>query len=402
MVAFEKNKPSISTLFFTSAGHFMNDGFMFLFPVITDILSKIRDYPPSYLTVLFVAFYSASTFFGLYASRMADKGSILGRIHTGIFLISIGMAGLAYSILFSGDYALTVLSSILAGMGSGFYHPIGAAILQRSYPDRMLGKALGINGSMGSIGRAIFPLIFLGLAEIVGHGFSLIIFALAGLVVSAAIGLGLRVENIGTRKASRGMVDVINYSIVLLTILFFIRSVSAQGMIAWIPTFLTHNKNAGIGVTLGVVLTIMYVAPILSQPLFGILVDRLDKRFLLFLSSAGTAISMYAYISSTGTLELIFLSIFGFFTFSGFPLTMSLVSDYAPKGPSSLTNSIVWGLGSSGGMIAGPLIAGAIILNNYSRITLSFEVMIVLSFIVAILSLFLPKVKKKSKMPLFG
>lgn len=395
-----------STLAFTSIGHFMNDGFMFLFPVIADILASLNGYPASYLTALFAVFYTASTVFGIFAGRFSDRGSVLGGLHTGIFLISIGIVGFSTTLIYPTlPFAVPLLSSVVMGMGTGFYHPIGAAILQRSYSRKNLGKVLGINGSMGSIGRALFPSIFLGLAYFISQGDAFVVLAIAGLASAFIIGAGLRAPmKIKSENSAKGggIKSVVNASIILLTAVFFIKSVSAQGMVAWIPTFLTYNKGVAIGTTLGVVLTVMYSSAIVGQPLFGILVDRMDKRLLLAISSLGTAAAMFAYMNTSGWLEILMLSLFGFFTFSGFPLTMSLVSDYAPKGASSLTNSIVWGLGNSGGMILGPVVAGAIILNNYANIPTSFNVLIILSVIVAFASLALPRTSRKAGMPMFG
>ncbi len=395
-----------STLAFTSMGHFMNDGFMFIFPVIADVLASLNNYPAYYLTIMFAAFYTSSTVFGLFAGRFSDRGSALGGLHTGIFLISIGAIGFSSTLIYpESSYFVALVSAIIMGMGTGFYHPIGAAIIQRSFPKKNLGKALGINGSMGSIGRALFPTIFLGLAFFITKGYALLSLAVAGLAGSLFIWIGLRhiikikSENSGKGQGIQG---VINLSIVVLTLVFFIKSVSAQGMVAWIPTFLTYNKGVAVGTTLGIVLTVMYSSAIIGQPLFGILVDKIDKRLLLAISSLGTAAAMFAYMNTSGWLEILMLSLFGFFTFSGFPLTMSLISDYAPKGTSSLTNSVVWGLGNSGGMILGPVIAGAIILNDYARISLSFDVLIILSVVVAFAAIALPKTGKKAKMAMFG
>lgn len=398
-------KEGYSTLAFTSMGHFMNDGFMFLFPVIADILSNLNGYTPLHLTGLFAAFYTSSTFYGLIAGRFSDRGSFLGSIYTGILLISLGIGGFSLILIDSNlPYVLSLVSAIVMGMGTGFYHPIGAAIIQRTYPKKNLGKALGINGSMGSVGRALFPSIFLGLVYFVSQGYSLLILFAAGIIASIIIAIGLRgtTATRGVSKGKTGINDVVNASIILLTLVFLIKSISSQGMVAWIPTFLTYEKGVGIGATLGIVLTIMYSSAILGQPLFGALVDRVDKRLLLAISTLGTAGAMFAYMHTSGDLELFMLVLFGFFTFSGFPLTMSLVSDYAPRGGSSLTNSIVWGFGNSGGMILGPIIAGAIILNDYSRIPAAFNILIVLSVVVAFATLALPKTGKKAGMPLFG
>ena len=397
---------SYSSLAFTSMGHFMNDGFTFIFPVIADVLANLNNYPAFYLTALFAAFYTASSVFGLFAGRFSDRGSVFGGLHTGIFLISVGAVGFSATMIFPGtSFSVVLVSAVIMGMGTGFYHPIGAAILQRTYPKKNLGMALGINGSMGSIGRALFPAIFLGLAYFITKGYALISLAIAGFIGAFVIWIGLRhLMGVKSENSSKGqgIKGVINTSIVILTLVFFIKSVSSQGMVAWIPTFLTYSKGVAVGATLGIVLTVMYSSAIIGQPLFGILVDKMDKRLLLAISSLGTAAAMFAYMNTGGWLEILMLSLFGFFTFSGFPLTMSLISDYAPKGASSLTNSVVWGLGNSGGMIMGPVIAGAIILNDYARISFSFEVLIILSVAVAFASLALPKTGKKAKMAMFG
>lgn len=401
----QKQVGDYSTLAFTSLGHFMNDGFMFIFPVVADILANLNGYTPIYLTGLFAAFYTASTFYGIIAGRFSDRGSILGGIYTGILLISIGIGGFALVLIDNTlPYVVGLGSAIVMGMGTGFYHPIGASIIQRAYSKKHLGKALGINGSMGSIGRAIFPSIFLGMSYFITQGDSLAVLSLAGILSAIVIGFGLKGAS-ATKAVTKGKTslnEVVNLSIILLTVVFLVKSLSSQGMVAWIPTFLTYEKGIGIGATLGIVLTVMYSTAIIGQPLFGILVDKVDKRLLLALSSLGTAGAMFGYMHTTGTLEILMLSLFGFFTFSGFPLTMSLVSDYAPKGGSSLTNSIVWGFGNSGGMILGPILAGAIILNDYARIPVAFNILIVLSVIVAFATLALPKTGKKAGMPLFG
>lgn len=402
-----KQKAGISALAFTSLGHFLNDGFTFLFPVIADVFStgSTYGYPPLMITGMLGSFYGASAVFGLFASSNADRGTRIGGIHVGILLISTGITGFGASLIsLSLPYYAIIAFSVVMGMGTGFYHPIGAAILQKTYRSEVRGRVLGINGSMGSVGRAVFSLIFLAMAAVITQGNTLIILAGVGLAGSFLIWYGLRKVRAAQpgRKAKTTVNDVINMSIVVLTAVVFTRAIASQGMVAWIPTFLTYSKGVGVGTNLGIVLLIMYGSAIVGQPIFGLLVDRMDKRLLLFTSSIGTAATMFFYMNTTGDLELVFLSLFGFFTFSGFPLTMSLASDYAPRGSSSLTNSVVWGFGSSGGMVLGPVLAGAIILQDYARIPFSFEILIVLSIIVAFAALALPKSGKRTKMPMFG
>jgi MFS family permease len=102
----------------------------------------------------------------------------------------------------------------------------------------------------------------------------------------------------------------------------------------------------------------MFATAIVGQPFFGWLLDRFDRRIILAASSAGSSLSILAYLYTNGLTELLMLALFGLFTFAAFPLFLSLASNYEPKGSSSLGNALVWGIGTSGGSVIGPLITG--------------------------------------------
>jgi FSR family fosmidomycin resistance protein-like MFS transporter len=88
---------------------------------------------------------------------------------------------------------------------------------------------------------------------------------------------------------------------------------------------------------------------------------------------------------------LIVLAIFGFFTFTAFPLLLSLASDYEPEGSSSLGNALVWGIGISGGGVIGPLVTGTLVLNDYAQLGFAFEIMAVAALLSAVGAMLLPK-----------
>ena len=99
---------------------------------------------------------------------------------------------------------------------------------------------------------------------------------------------------------------------------------------------------------------------------------------------------------------MVALLFFGFFTFAGFPLLLSLVSDYVPKGSSSTGNALVWGLGSTGGQAMGPLVVGLLTLGSYSNLTTAFAVMAVVAALTVLGMPLLAKSENRAKMPLFG
>ncbi|MBI2649066.1 MAG: MFS transporter [Thaumarchaeota archaeon] len=179
--------------------------------------------------------------------------------------------------------------------------------------------------------------------------------------------------------------------IVILTVVTAVRSISATGISFWLPTYISTQKGAGIGTLLGLTLGVMYATAIIGQLFFGVLVDRFDKRLVLGIGSAGSALSTLGYIFSAGTIEFLFIGLFGLFTFSIFPTLLALASEYVPDTSASLANSLVWGLGITGGSVIGPLVVGVIVGNNLPDLNIAFELMAVTGMIGALATPLMPK-----------
>jgi MFS family permease len=172
-----------------------------------------------------------------------------------------------------------------------------------------------------------------------------------------------------------------------------IRSISTTGVIAFLPYYISTYKGAGVSALLGLTLSLMYIAAIFGQILFGVLVDKFDKKLILAAASAGSAISILGYISTTGILELVFILLFGLFTFSVFAALFGLTWEHY-RGHSSTGNALVWGLGITGGNVIGPIIVGLIIADDYSHLNFAFEVMALIGLVGALITLFVPKTRQ--------
>lgn len=395
---------------FTSLGHFINDGVFFLFPVMTTLLSVQKSFTPWVIGILFAIYYGSSSVFTTLISIKADKSGKYGEnIALGLAFLSIGMIIFALSLLLPPAallMALVIISTLILGIGTGFYHPLGAAVLQHTVSKNSLGKALGINGGMGSVGRAIYPTIFFGIAVMYSYSASFAFLASLGLLSALLIYIGLKnVVNVSKEKKEQkngsALKGAITQGILILAILTFARAVATQGIVSWIPFYLSYTKGMGLSLSLGTTMTIMYVIAIVGQPLFGLLADKFDRRYLLILSTMGTGLSVLGYVLTQGYLSLALLIVFAFFNFTGFPLLMALTRDYV-KQTSSLSNSIIWGIANTGGMVIGPSIVGAFLLNSYSDLVLIYEILAVIIIIIGLFTFLLPKPGEKSKMPLFG
>lgn len=411
----KRNVPSktcgrLRCLVLTSVGHFINDGTVFFVPLIAAVLAARPGVTPLDIAVMFAVFYSASAFLSTYVGAVADRmGSHGLLIGAGLALVSAGLLGFFAISDLSGSSLVAgmVVSALVTGFGSAFYHPLGAALIAASFGRDAQGRALGINGAAGSFGRALYPSLFFAVSIFLTGSAPFAVFAVIGLVAAAALWTGFRKypsvasEDV-TSGAGQRLVAAATRSIVILTLVAFVRSLSTQAIVAWIPIYISLQKGVGLTSTLGLTLTIMYAAAIVGQPLFGLLTDRFEKRWVLGLSTLGVSLSVLAYVSSTGIAGDLMLVLFGFFTFSSFPLLLSMVPDYVPRGSASSGNALVWGLGVTGGNVVGPLLAGAFILSDYSNLGSIFELMAGISVFAAVGSVLLPRAKSTKKVPLFG
>jgi MFS transporter, FSR family, fosmidomycin resistance protein len=390
-------------LLFTSVGHFVNDGSVFFVPLIVDLLLALKGITSLEVFVLLSVFYFVSTVASVAVGKLADKtGKPAGLMALGIACLGLGLIGFYLIILYSsGDefFVFALLCDFVMGVGSSFYHPLGGSILQSTFGHGTSGRALGLNGSMGSVGRALYPSLFYVAAAVFNKPGSLGFFGLVGLGAALLIWTGIGQAEVSrpTGKADGPSVRrSLTKPMVVLLGVSFVRSAALFGITAYIPIFLSTQRNLGTSPLLGLSLTAFYASAILGQPLFGLLVERFDHRSVLAISALGAAMSIVGYVNSGGVEGIALLSLFGFFTYTGFPLLLSLAADYAAVDASALGNSLVWGLGASGGNSVGPLLVYALALNDYSKLGASFEIMAALAVVSAIGALLIPKPPAKA------
>ena len=391
-------KQRILTL--TSISHFINDGNTWFLPVAFTFLIEYLGVLKVLIGILGGIFFGVSALASPLVTRIADKINLHSKIMgIGILLwgLSLILFGLSIQI---NSLPFIIFSVALSGFASAFYHPLGAAMLSITYKGSA-GIALGINGSMGSLGRAIYPSLTLTLFSIFHKDMLLTALVLGILSLVAAIpSLFINVnlvkddehKNIAKSDIKSSMIVVI-----LLTIISLLRSIFAQGISQFLPTLLVENYGYSYNFDLGEAISIALAAAIIGQPLLGLLSDRIGRRIIYGISTAGAVISFLIFLKIP---SLVLLSIFGFFTFSAFPLMLSIVGDLVPRGSASFANSLVWGLGVTGGGVIGPVLVG-ILAQSYNLI-LASELISIIGLISALLIPFIPKSPKRSKVPLFG
>jgi fucose permease len=226
--------------------------------------------------------------------------------------------------------------------------------------------------------------LFFAMALFISQRNALALLCALGLSASLAIWIG--VGNYGkVRKPIEGkkggLREAMTGGIVVLTAITAMRSIANTGVSVWLPTYITFVRGAGVGSTLGFTIAATYLGAIPGQLVFGTLVERLDKRYVLGISSAGASLAVLGYISTGGVTSLAFIVLFGFFSYSSFPTLLSLATDYVPASSWTAANGFVWGLGIMGGNVIGPAVTQLIIGDGYQRLGLAFGLLAVVGLV---------------------
>ena len=395
-------------LIFTSLGHFTNDSTSMLFPVLITYYVLLPNVSILFLgssaIILNVISGLISTPIGSLADR-TDHDALL--IAAGIVILGVSGFILALPFRFESlTFPLTLAGAALLGLGQAFYHPLGASLLSYTY-GKDAPPAMGINGSMGSLGRAITPAVLVFTMESLGKSFGVSIYAfylvLAGILIAVFLGRIRRtaVES-GTNRvkmAEPSQQPAVNGAskylglVYLLTAAVFIRSLFLTGTSTFIPTLLKgvyHSETL-----MSLVVTIGLITPIFGQPLFGRMTSSRGGRYSIIFTFILSTVAFGAFLLFVSNLYLTIVTyaLYAFAAYSGFPVFLGYVGQIVPKELAGKSNGLVWGLGSTfGGAVGIAVITGL-------TLFISIPTAIDLMFVFAVLSLvFLPLFPKRGQL----
>jgi MFS transporter, FSR family, fosmidomycin resistance protein len=355
--------------------------------------------------------------FSIVTSPLIGRRSDVGRnfvslMSIGIIIMVVGLVGFALSMAgVQGTRLLFLLivASAVAGLGSSFYHPIGAAILNETWTRKNRAFAMGVNGSMGTVGTLLLPIaanlaiVRSGIFSLVGIGgfgvaiafviYSLMRSAHFGTPKNDPLGVAENRENVRPPSTKSGVpLKIVLAAMFALTLVSFFRSVYFQGVSQFLPVYLYKVDRIPYEFV-ALAISVVPATGIVAQPLFGRLADKYDLRTIVALTSVGGVVAMVIFIFSPNFIVAeIFLGLTGAFQFTGFPLLLALASQIAPKGAVTLSNSVVWGLGTVSGGTLGPLLVGFLSQSTVlGSLTSAFEVLLVMGLAGLVFVPFIPK-----------
>jgi len=404
-------------LILTSLTHFVNDGVsmvpLSIFPLLLAMFQLAAPELGVVAAMWNITSVIGSPAVGHLSDRFRRNGALLV---SGVVMMALGVIGTGWSVtagavrsfLPLNVYPALVLFAAIGGLGSAVCHPVGGTVLSQAYPASKTGKALGLNGAVGSLGRALYPSIVVILITALNLPYGVIALGILGLIPAALIGLFPLEGTRGNTSSTSDSVESLNresefgkptpfdrsavMNVAVLTTIAVIRGTFGQGLMAFLSVFIVQVQQYSFSFGVGVIMMIAIVLGVPGQIIFGHFSD-MHRAASLAVNTAGQSLSIifYLYTLSNPIVAVACLALFGFFTYSSYPVFLSAVSDSVPSKFLSLSNAIVWGVGLLGGNSIGPLIVGLAVGSNLSLLPRIFLTLAIASGLSTTLVVFLPR-----------
>ena len=241
----------------------------------------------------------------------------------------------------SDSKSLLILLVLVSGISSSFFH-VPSPVMVRKVSGKKIGRGMGYFMVGGELARTIGPLVALGAVEIWGlKGLTHLI--PVGVLASIILWFKFKNETISDRikkstfKAYKQTVIDIFPVISSIAMIFFFRAAMKSALTFYLPVFLEHRGEslwfAGIS------LSVLQAAGVVGTFFAGNLSDRIGQKNMIIISSVATPFLMFAFIYSSGILQLGILVLIGLFMFITGPVFLSIANNLPTK-HSNLVNAV--------------------------------------------------------------
>lgn len=347
--------------------HFINDGNSIVFSVLITYYIKL-DISLAFLGTALAFSNLVSGFLseriGFLADRSGRRGSMMA--------LGIGLMGIA-QIVFSASFFynqmapfLLVPGVLVLGIGLAFYHPLGGSIIAFATKGKSFSKHMGINGSFGSLGRAVFPTIVVAFITIFGEtigtfSFGLVLLTFGVLIYFLSRSFDKFMMSESRRPPSNSLsLNKYRRFILVMTSIFLMNAVFSSSITNYILPYYDHVYNSK---SLAAIITgIIFLTPVIGQPVQGVVVGKIGGRRALYITITSSVLVFSVFLLTSNVVtQILSLAGLAFFVFTGFPVVIGYASMVTPREYITRVNAIIWGLGSTLGSSIGSAIGGTLI-----------------------------------------
>lgn len=293
-----------------------------------------------------------------YVSRRVTARWILGSQN-----LIVGLCAVLGSL--APTYPLFAGAQGVAQLGASQQHPVGSAVLARTYPDRR-GSVLTVHTISGSLGSLLIPLPAAVMLSRLGWRPTMLILSaplfLMGVILLLTFPVMAR-PRLQTSLPGRSRLrwpslpraEMIHPRVVILGILAATVAAAGRGLgtlNAYVPLFLRNRAHVP-EVEVGLIFDLMLLGAVVGPLIGGALSDRLGRLPVLWVAYAVAAVFVFALGRSAGMplpiIVMLALAV-GVFAYIENPLLQALVSDgVTSEGQSSVFGiyfTLAYGVGS--------------------------------------------------------
>lgn len=332
-------------------GHFTVDMFGGLMPMLYPVLADRFDMSKSDIGLVALAYTGASSLsqplFGYLADRFGSRWfAIISMMWSATM---VGFAGLSQS------YAMLITFSLLAGLGSGAYHPQGASNAAAVAGDLRRNTAMSIYTVGGTVGYSLGPLLGALLFWAFG-GWGTLAVAPFGFIVAFSMlkqfrrfGYGLNTHR-AAEQATQRAIPWRRLAPVMAVVM--LRSWVTLSVITFIPIWFNdlHYSAAFYSVLASMVL----ISSAMGTLAGGILADRIGERPVLSMSLVVATPCLLLFAMFPGVPSLAFGPAFGFCIEMGMSVTLVMAQRMLP-GRVGVSSGFILGIGFVTGGIGAPV-----------------------------------------------
>ncbi len=394
-------------------GHLTNDIFASMTPVLLTFLAA-GIMPMSNIQIGLVVSLAqllgavTQPWFGIRADRSGGRwlGSLGLAYHVAMFTLSVAIAAA------TRQYWLMFVPMVIATIGSGALHPVGALHAAEAQPRRSAFN-MALFFLMGQTGLAMGPAIagialdlanpdLLGqMGEAIGkpdygiQGNVAPIIALSLLSIPAVLLMASSIpkhhehhEEQSKRKSERengGKKRFPALAFSILGVIVLLRGLGQQGSVAFVPVL--FEQKGWDPAAYGTITSSYWMASAVSGLIFGRLADRFDRRMVMMLSMVLSAPAFFLLPAYEGAFAFLLAIAAGGLSGGAHSLIVVMAQDLAPLRKGFASGAILGFIFATGAI--GSLAIGVI--SDQVGLELTFQIVALMIAVAGGLSLLLPR-----------
>jgi MFS transporter, FSR family, fosmidomycin resistance protein len=356
-------------------GHFAVDSYAGLLPVLFPLLIGRFHLDLGTVGLVSLAYTGTASvsqpLFGAIADRYGTRFTGAALLWTALTFAAVG---------FAPTFPVLVAIAAFSGLGSGFFHPLGALTVRRLLPDRRSNTAMSVYVTGGTIGLACGPMIGVIAFGLLGtRGTAVLLLPVVAIAAFLLSSMRARGEAPTPRGAARPSSPAVVPRMKLLATvgMMMSRSWTVVTLQAFTPTW--YHQLGYKPWFYGPLATTLVLASAAGAIGCGGLADRYGRRAVILVTLLLSVPAVALYVAFPGPAAFAWAILVGLLAASTAPLTLMLAQELM-AGRAGLASGLIMGLGFITGAIGVP-VTGRVADQFGLQAALALQVLVVLATI---------------------